>query len=101
MKHATRILSWISLLLFVFSLWGLQYLSLTPDNRVMMDPEDPRVVELLQFERDFVAQNVVGIVVSSGPGRHVDIHALGIKCRTGKRHPVFPAVEPAYPKLTL
>ena len=109
MKHATRILSWISLLLFVFSLWGLQYLSLTPDNRVMMDPEDPRVVELLQFERDFVAQNVVGIVVSCPTGESscrkglpsvlADIHQLSYSLPFVERvdslvnHPVLKSDE--------
>jgi predicted RND superfamily exporter protein len=64
MIETIRYLSWASLALFIVSAWGLQYLSLTPDNRVLMDPTDPRVLDLEAFEKEFRAQNIVGIVVS-------------------------------------
>ena len=64
MSETIRFLSWVSLALFLFSIWGLQFLSLTPDNRVLMGPSDPRVIDLNEFERDFRAQNIVGIVIT-------------------------------------
>jgi predicted RND superfamily exporter protein len=59
---------WLSAILFLVALPGLLHLSLTPDNRVLMDPADPRVVELNLFEDSFRAQNVVGIVASCSKG---------------------------------
>lgn len=64
MRVITRHLSWVSLALFLFAIWGLQFLTLTPDNRILMSPSDPRVEELLEFETNFRAQNIVGIAIS-------------------------------------
>lgn len=75
MKSVSRYLSWFSGLLFLWSIFGLQFLGFTPDNRVLMDPSDPRVVDLSQFEENFSAQNYIGIVVSCSDG--------GAECRSG------------------
>ena len=64
MTEVIRYLSWASLAFFLVSVWGLQHISLTPDNRILMDPEDPRVLELEEFESQFRAQNIIGMVVT-------------------------------------
>lgn len=66
-----RFLRWFSFALFLVASYGLQFLSLTPDNRVLMDHKDPRVIELNLFEGDFKAQNIVGIVVSCPKGNTI------------------------------
>ncbi len=53
---------------FVFAaLFGIQNLSLSPDNRMLLSESDPRVVQLKNFEKSFDASNQIGFVILCGP----------------------------------